>query len=803
MAAPSQPLISIVISVFNDEHYLRDSIASVRSIPERHREIILVDRGSTDRSLTIATHAARKDPHFRIISQGQSGIAAARNSGLAAATGRYITFLDSADLLQGAAFIELLDLAEHYNSDLVSGITGPISRLPLRFSFPQISRDTPPVLGTTIREVPEFLVAPELGGKVFRRDFLRRVPLYFDTDTPLGSETCLVLQAARWAQHIAMLARRVHLYRTPSSEKCSAPSLPHSYAASSLLSIARKLDADYSDIDTTTIRALRYQSLLRLVWLQLPSLLHTHVPESESEAVCVAIEELMRIAPAGASDSLPIRAAIALELIRSKRFLEARTLIRTKWWRLRAAHVSRLAASLPDADSNRVVRRSRIVQPSIESRMWNPSFFETVTTHCGNLLQFAHLFFGFLSSQIKLLLALMLSLFVRSARPVWVIGERRGLGIDDSGDQLCAYLLRNHPEIDVRFITSSTTVRFLSPEVRAHTLAHGSIRQLVFLCRAEVVIFTDCFEDVAPFWRWGIFSRWLTRRFIGVFLTHGFIAMSRAVGYYDNPTMLRRRERVDIVTVCAEQEKSFWVRGFGHPRDNVQITGIPRLDNLPRHERTCEASRRTILFIPTSRIPLRNASLIELRASRYYQEISTFLESSSLMDICKTHHAAVKLVLHHSMARLKESFRIFETERISVTDMESESVQQLLISGDLLITDYSSVAFDFLYMNRPVIFFQFDRAYFQANHGAPFIDLDTELPGPVAMTASEVEHHMRLAIQRGWKIDEQSRPKIENFFAFRDNQNCSRIVDAIYARLANCPEATSSKSPASCSLVDS
>jgi CDP-glycerol glycerophosphotransferase (TagB/SpsB family) len=173
------------------------------------------------------------------------------------------------------------------------------------------------------------------------------------------------------------------------------------------------------------------------------------------------------------------------------------------------------------------------------------------------------------------------------------------------------------------------------------------------------------------------------------------------------------------------------------------------------------------------------------------------------MDICKTHHAAVKLVLHHSMARLKESFRIFETERISVTDMESESVQQLLISGDLLITDYSSVAFDFLYMNRPVIFFQFDRAYFQANHGAPFIDLDTELPGPVAMTASEVEHHMRLAIQRGWKIDEQSRPKIENFFAFRDNQNCSRIVDAIYARLANCPEATSSKSPASCSLVDS
>lgn len=393
------------------------------------------------------------------------------------------------------------------------------------------------------------------------------------------------------------------------------------------------------------------------------------------------------------------------------------------------------------------------------------------------------LFLGFVVSQFKVLIAFLLSLFRRSPKPIWLIGERGGLGIDDMGDSLCAYLLKHRPDIDVRFVTRVAHMGLLPPEVRAHTLPHGSIRQLVCLCRAQVVIFTDCFEDVAPFWRLSVFRRGLNRNMLAVFLNHGVTALNRTFGCHDYATMVRRGDRVNLVTVCSEQEKSFMVEGFGHPTENIVVTGVPRLDNLPLFSRPSVEAARTILFVPTSRRPLRKVSRREFLASHYHQEIMLFLQSPSLQHLLVSQGATLKVVLHHTIAKYKDAFKSVETASISVTDMVSESVQQLLISADLLITDYSSVAFDFVYMNRPVVFFQFDRAYFEAHHGAPFVDFDTELPGVVVTTALEAEKAVQCAIDRNWQIDDQSRAKVGAFFAFHDHQNCERIVAAIEARL--------------------
>ena len=88
--------ISVIVPVFNRRHTIADAIASVQSQSHADFELIVVDDGSTDDTKEVI--ASRRDPRIRLLVHDQNrGAAAARNTGLEAATGHYIAFLDSDD----------------------------------------------------------------------------------------------------------------------------------------------------------------------------------------------------------------------------------------------------------------------------------------------------------------------------------------------------------------------------------------------------------------------------------------------------------------------------------------------------------------------------------------------------------------------------------------------------------------------------------------------------------------------------------------------------------------------------------
>ena len=99
-------LISVIIPVYNREGFLSKCIESVLSQKNVSLEIILVDDGSTDNSLAICRSYSEKYPFVKVIHQENSGIGAARNTGLDAATGDCIFFLDSDDIVDAKAVLE-------------------------------------------------------------------------------------------------------------------------------------------------------------------------------------------------------------------------------------------------------------------------------------------------------------------------------------------------------------------------------------------------------------------------------------------------------------------------------------------------------------------------------------------------------------------------------------------------------------------------------------------------------------------------------------------------------------------------
>ncbi|MBQ9952082.1 MAG: glycosyltransferase family 2 protein [Clostridia bacterium] len=102
---------SFIVPVYNAERWLRECIDSVLGQTCREFELLLIDDGSTDSSLSICNEYAAKDSRIRVISKSNSGVSSARNMGLELASGEFLLFLDSDDLLH-PQMLELLKSAD-------------------------------------------------------------------------------------------------------------------------------------------------------------------------------------------------------------------------------------------------------------------------------------------------------------------------------------------------------------------------------------------------------------------------------------------------------------------------------------------------------------------------------------------------------------------------------------------------------------------------------------------------------------------------------------------------------------------
>lgn len=111
--------VSIIVGVYNGERYLAELLDSVLAQTSSAWSCICVDDGSVDSSVAILEAYVRKDARFRIVSQPNGGVGAARNAGLAATDTKYVMFADQDDKLLPTAVATALDAIESSKADIV------------------------------------------------------------------------------------------------------------------------------------------------------------------------------------------------------------------------------------------------------------------------------------------------------------------------------------------------------------------------------------------------------------------------------------------------------------------------------------------------------------------------------------------------------------------------------------------------------------------------------------------------------------------------------------------------------------
>lgn len=114
----NQPKVTIVMTVYNGQQYIEDSIKAIYHSDYENYEIVCIDDGSTDNSHTICHKYNMRYNNFRYYRQENHGLAYSRNLGVSLATGQYITFVDADDLISPHMITYLIQIINKFQADI-------------------------------------------------------------------------------------------------------------------------------------------------------------------------------------------------------------------------------------------------------------------------------------------------------------------------------------------------------------------------------------------------------------------------------------------------------------------------------------------------------------------------------------------------------------------------------------------------------------------------------------------------------------------------------------------------------------
>ena len=222
----TEPRISVIIPVYNVEAYLRRCVDSVIGQDYRELEIILVDDGSSDSSGVICDEYARKDGRVRVIHQENMGPHDARNTGMAAAVGEYISFVDSDDWIEAGIYTYMISIVDACHPDMI------------RFGFKKVLNgrivaekkmpyETGLYEGVSIREIQMDIISNEgildykktrslsPWSSLYRRELIMKKGIRFISVREILNEDYLfVLQASQAASSIYVSDKSFYCYDT-------------------------------------------------------------------------------------------------------------------------------------------------------------------------------------------------------------------------------------------------------------------------------------------------------------------------------------------------------------------------------------------------------------------------------------------------------------------------------------------------------------------------------------------------------------------------------------------------------------
>lgn len=217
MSDRKQPLITVIIAIYNGEKYLDACLKSVIGQDYINLEIILIDDGSEDSSGKIADNYAEQDGRVKVIHQENVGVSASRNCGLEHARGKYICIIDQDDSISADYISYFYNLIREYNAEI--SYTPSADKFFKRIHSKKVTEKA--FNSTGIKAAEEMLyhkivIAP--WNKMISKDLIDNNHIRFQTDFFGGEGFAFSMECFQCAKRVAVGNRQVYHYRVGDPE---------------------------------------------------------------------------------------------------------------------------------------------------------------------------------------------------------------------------------------------------------------------------------------------------------------------------------------------------------------------------------------------------------------------------------------------------------------------------------------------------------------------------------------------------------------------------------------------------------
>lgn len=380
----------------------------------------------------------------------------------------------------------------------------------------------------------------------------------------------------------------------------------------------------------------------------------------------------------------------------------------------------------------------------------------------------------------KAVVARLLTAFLRPFRrkKIWLVSDRVDKA-DDNGEAFFRYVMECAPkDVKAYFALSLKSPDYKRMKKVGRVIPFLGWRYKLLYLLADRVISSQGEEFIFhPFQKYSKLYCDLSQTQKFVFLQHGVTKddLSEWLNRYNKNISM-------FVTTTVPEYQSILSYRYYYGPEVVRLTGFPRYDRLYRQE------KKMITIMPTWRAYLVTGIDPEtggrvpkagFHESRYYDMYEKLLNSRRLFDAAERLGYTVSFFSHPNMSGTVGEMG--GDRRLKVMAVDS-AYRDVFAQSDLIVTDYSSVAFDFAYLHKPVVYYQADKdEFFSGAHTYEkgYFDYERDGFGEVEYTAESLIDRIVEYMETGCGLKREYKARIDATFPFSDRENCRRVYEEI------------------------
>ena len=347
-------------------------------------------------------------------------------------------------------------------------------------------------------------------------------------------------------------------------------------------------------------------------------------------------------------------------------------------------------------------------------------------------------------------------------KKIWIVTEF-GYEARDNGYIFFKYMREQHSDINCYYAITFNSPDFDKIKILGNVIKFGSFKHFAYYCAARYIVSSKT-QGFCPSYYLSLLRKKIHLWGKYVFLQHG-------ITKDDQKFLYKKAAKIDLFICGAKPEYDDIKAHYGYLENEIAYTGFARFDTYYNIH-----TKNQILIMPTWRRAVEN---VNFEDTDYFKTWNTFINSEAINSLLVENNLFAYFYIH---PHFKDQANKFQQccSNIKIAYFDNSDMQQMIRESKMLITDFSSLAFDFAYMNKPVIYYQYDEEdYFKSHYIKGYFDYRRDGFGSVCNDFNEVFDNLQNIIKCHFISEEKYSKNRDRFFVLADDKNCERIFFAI------------------------